>query len=351
MKHLYLEGTKIPYCNALSSHLCLNIYGEYKPCCRYDGSSGYHANNASFEEYRNSKFVSDIKHNMSIGWDKGCYKCALEEQRGSKSARQRHNEFLSGNDTIEFVELSISSQCNLLCRMCNAESSSKWATILNKQSNSKIDMGQFLSSIDWTNVTTLKYLGGESFITPEFGDLVEYLENTGIIQNINLNVITNATLFPHKHIESIKKFRNVTVTISIDGVDKVDEYIRHLTDWDVKVSVIDEWLAIKSENIHIRSHTVVQAYNLHDLKNIHSYLASKGIPWNPALILHPTYLRIDSLLPEYVKSISDSVNQEFISQYEHRSDLYAALKRNTHKYDKIFNKKYTDILPHEFFKE
>ena len=94
---------------------------------------------------------------MEDGWDEGCLKCKKEEDMDNKSSmRQRLNKDFSGSN-IEFVEISVSNQCNITCRMCGPKFSSKWAEI-DKVEVPKQDYSTLLDSIDLLHCKACKVL-------------------------------------------------------------------------------------------------------------------------------------------------------------------------------------------------
>lgn len=332
----------MPNCNALKNHLCVSVDGHFKPCCRYISSEKFSVNDYTFEEYRNTEFYKTLVSNMKKGWDKGCGECKLEEEvLGKESMRHRFNRSFN-SENIEFVELSVSNQCNISCRMCNEKFSSKWAEIkqveVPKQNFSKL-----IEKINWKHVKIVKYLGGEPFITKEFKMLLDFLPD-----DVTLHVNTNCTLFPNKYIERLKKFKHVMIALSIDGVGKVDEYIRQGTDWNKKVEVIDQWLEFSKEtNSKVFIHTVVQAHNIHDIKNIKQFAKSKNLEnsWSPAIINYPDEYRLEALDEDYVNQIKDEDNAVFLNTISnYNTDLNEKFKSTTQRMDALFGTRWEDLI-------
>ena len=335
----------MPNCNAFHNHVCIDVAGNFKPCCRYSKQSGYNINEHSFSEFRNSEFYKSLVNNMQDdNWDDGCLKCKKEEQAGvRKSMCQNLNAELSGNK-IQFLEISVSNQCNITCRMCSPQYSSKWAEIKNVTVE-KQDLTKILDSIDLNHVTRIKYLGGEPFITPEFKSLIEILEQQNVAENISLQVNTNATFFPSKYIDKLKKFKMLYLMLSIDGINKVDEYVRQGTDWKTKEEVINQWLDFRNNNsnITISAHTVIQAYNVHDTQNIKEYVEQRNIFWIPAVLSWPPYLSLNALPPAYIETVKNVTNEKFLEQAVHSPELNKQLIEQTKSMDGMFNKSLSQV--------
>ena len=329
----------MPQCNALKNHLCISVDGNFLPCCRYSKhDQKFHVNDYTFDQYRNTNFYKSIISNMEDGWDEGCLKCKKEEDMDNKSSmRQRLNKDFSGSN-IEFIEISISNKCNITCRMCGPKFSSKWAEIDNVEVE-KQNYSTLLDSIDFSTVKRIKYLGGEPFITPEFKELIDRVTNK---ENVDLQVNTDATFFPSKYISELAKFKSMNVALSIDGIGKVDEYIRQGTDWNKKLSVIKQWL---DTDFTLYIHTVVQAYNIHDMKNIKAFADKNNLYWSPAIIAWPQEFQLHALDKDYVDQIKDNDNAVFLNTISsYNKDLNKKFKSTTERLDKLFGTKWEDIV-------
>jgi sulfatase maturation enzyme AslB (radical SAM superfamily) len=84
--------------------------------------------------------------------------------------------------------------------------------------------------IDYTTVEKVIVAGGEPTIMPEFQTfLTRALEHER--SDIELMIITNATNVNPRVFELLSQFTNVQFTVSIDGYDQVNRYIRWPSDW------------------------------------------------------------------------------------------------------------------------
>ena len=176
---------------------------------------------------------------MKTDWHKGCYKCQEEETRGIKSMRSSYGELMSGNDNeVEFIDISLSKDCNLACKMCGPWASSTWNKLtkdneeiheFQKPSNMSFsaDIEKIFNGVNLKKLTTIKLLGGEPFITPQTKDLFEYLDANANLQNINFITNTNMTFFPDKLMKYLIKFKALGISLSIDGIDKINSYVRY----------------------------------------------------------------------------------------------------------------------------
>lgn len=305
-------------CNAFTNHLCITVSNNVQPCCRFEGFE--HKFNYQQLNYKNYLNVN------AYGWVEGCDKCKQEEEKGITSYRILNNNSFGKSNKIEFLELSLSNKCNLTCKMCSPEASDKWGDLVKDNielqkfftlpdKDISISIPKLFSTIDFTNLASIKYLGGEPFITPEFQTLCKYLDEKGIIDNVKLWVNTNITTFPNKTINYIKKFKKVHIALSLDGIGKLNDYIRFGKSWNVIEENLSKWISIKNDNILPYLHTTVQAYNVHALNDISSFAKKNNLHSHLVELKSPKHLSINALSPSYVNSILNESNKKYFSNY------------------------------------
>ena len=139
----------------------------FSPCCFFDTSKKYR----SVAEYWNSDEIKELRqYFIEDKRHPGCNQCWNAEDKGIKSLRQSVNEsrleeFITRTDTTTCedmpaqVKYTVGNQCNLACRMCVPNSSSKvkkvWDTL---QIEDKLAIDDF----DWysyviENFDSIKY--------------------------------------------------------------------------------------------------------------------------------------------------------------------------------------------------
>ena len=317
----------MPYCKALDNHLFVSITGEFATCC-----------NAPFQKYdtvkdfQESDYVKEVKDTMQNGWHSNCETCRLHEEKGIQSKRFMHNAFMS---KYKNVDLNLSNTCNLTCRMCNSKASSKWAELLNEPNDFLFDHKQ----LDWPNLYRIRYNGGEPFITKQFEDIIDLCIENDVIIHVN----TNATFFPKKYIDKIQKLKKFYVAFSIDGIDKVDEYIRHGTDWNKKLEIIDQWMQYK--NIYFSINATIQAYNIHDYDNIIDFAKQRNLSIANEDVTRPAYLQLNALPEEYVEKVQTPNNKKYFKNYSFNEKLFKELCLKTKMHDQLLGRSLKSINP------
>ena len=312
----------------------------------------------------NSKFLRDIRVSM-INGEKidGCSTCYLQEESGRKSNREHANaewawrlgdgvldeifEYAAANegfieDDLVYLDLRLGNLCNLKCRMCNPWNSSQiakehielenkdplyktvWSKTFGQFPVSVLDDQQwFDSNIMWDQVIDLipslkkVYMtGGEpTLIKNNFKFMQACIDQgrTDIVLFFNINC-TNVN---KNFLNLISKFDQVIINASIDGIGKVNEYIRYPSKWN-QVSKNIESLAMMS-NVKLGITPTVQVYNIYDLVNILEWTESLQQKYNNRIFVdflinvHPYHLNVN-ILPDSIRlPVADSL-EEYLSK-------------------------------------
>lgn len=186
------------------------------------------------KQFWDGEIRKNAKQNMQKNIDvSGCQICYNKEKNKILSNRNLYNS--EKNFTIKTLptklDLDFSNLCNLKCIMCNSSRSSQWAKdeklhLLTNGvvsiSKNNIDDICFISK----DLEHLTLQGGEPTLIPEFLYYFDYLKKNKIIQNINLQLITNLTNLNAKFFNFLKYFKSVKVSVSIDAYGQVNDFIR-----------------------------------------------------------------------------------------------------------------------------
>ena len=121
-------------CSLLWNHTRLHVDGSVLPCCIFDTSKIPNKNIKipklidGIENAFNSELFDDVRNRMTNNDAvPECNACWNLEDAGVKSLRNEMNERFQSNDKkIRYIETAFSTHCNLTCRMCNEDFSSKW---------------------------------------------------------------------------------------------------------------------------------------------------------------------------------------------------------------------------------
>lgn len=266
-------------------------------------------------------------------------------------------------DDIEFIEVSLSNDCNLSCKMCDNVFSSKWQRIIDKNVDAlsawyntapskKVSIEDIFRGVNTSKIKSVKYLGGEPFIGTDLDDLLVYLENNVGLKNIDLSCTTNATFFPAKSITKLSQFKKVIIFISIDGIGDLCNYVRTGADWNTVLEVIFKWRKVVAEykNIELRFCHTPQAYNIHQNKQIEQFVKNLGCNLKYAVLTFPKHLTF-AVLPEEYKQrlitnnlVNDSLTN-LLRDTKFNPELFEEFKKYTITVDKILNTDIEKVIP------
>lgn len=208
-----------------------------------------------------------------------CGSCYKVESRGVQSARQVETPIwanILGLNSLEdlqnikkpaYYEVRPGNVCNLQCRSCTPMLSSLVASEyriigLSKHNDDDFSFENF-DFVDFDGLKKLYVAGGEPTANKEFYKFLDRCVTTGQT-NFEFHVNTNAAKFNNRFKEQISHFSNLQFIISIDGFEKVNDYMRWLSNWSTIVENA-EYLSQRHKCIF---NTTVSIYNVANLYNL-----------------------------------------------------------------------------------
>jgi len=263
--------------------------GDIRVCCqanvtknrgvvRKEDGTAYNAGIDDLSEARNAQLMKDIRKNMlSSKWSEECGRCMKEEENGLTSRRQYERvqwkysiidalKNTKPDGTIDvnksptrYYDLRFGNFCNLKCRMCGPSDSNAWfedwikltgKTSFNDTSgevtieevNGKlcaVDFDWPNSEMFWTqlerNIQYMEHVyfaGGEPMLIERHYEFLQKCIDSGYAENIMLEYNTNGTTLPPRVVNLWKKFKEVRLGVSVDGMGAVLEYQRYPVKWN-----------------------------------------------------------------------------------------------------------------------
>jgi organic radical activating enzyme len=337
-------------------------------------------NKLNTKDFWNSKYLEQVRKKMIAGEQldecTGCYK---DENKGKISLRNHYNARFKDwgqKETPTAMDLDFSTLCNLKCIMCGPDRSSQWSKELGqieKSPISKTEMDELCNISE--NIKHLTIQGGEPSIMPEFEYYFQYLKDNNLIQNIEIDCISNLTNVNNKFYKLLSEFKNVNLDVSIDAYGDACNYIRFPSNFEKIeqniLSLIDRKIQV---NLQISLQTL-SMYNFYDflvwIHNINSKFEKKNkkIGVHLSFVTGPKIYDINfapiklkekflSDIAKFKSSYSLKHNLKFnmsIRNIEktllstHTTDNWAELERNIQTLDQRRNIKVTNYIP-DFYK-
>lgn len=226
-------------CKYLDNQINVRSDGQYRLCCvSIEPDNQENIKTHTPEEWRNSKTHTAAIDTLARGeWPSACLKCKSQEELGLESKRTKARSFGPG---ISHLDLRLGNSCNLKCLSCWNQSSSSIAEeeIEMKKAGIPIANALDVSNFNWADKDTFKkfenlplqevyFTGGEPMMVKHLPDFLERLDPS---THIRFN--TNCTIWNPKLEKILKKFNVVTMSLSLDAVDRKIEYIRYGSKWN-----------------------------------------------------------------------------------------------------------------------
>lgn len=203
-----------------------------------------------------------------------CNACWSLEDKGLPSDRQLKNSTLdfywdrdieyikqdakSGNFKTLMVKNYTSNTCNSTCVTCSSNSSSAWAPLEKKAGIIPVipvtmTKSDIIKNLDFKNLITLNLIGGEPLYEKlNFFILEQLLENNNT--TCFIQITTNGSVgLTDSQKTLLSRFRNINVNLSIDGTEKVFEYLRYPLKWNDLLTQLDFFRTV-TDNVSV-SHT------------------------------------------------------------------------------------------------
>lgn len=333
-------------------HVCAEPKGTMRSCCiareliKHNDGTIYSVHNDTIGDILNSDFMKNLRQQLRNGEKpSNCSPCWEDESKGKESKRQIYNNVFLNWEQMNVdwdsepknpvdLQLSIGNVCNLKCRTCAPSHSSKWvkeikerktqnwskenwqAYVGNAKESFTLDESdsKIWQDIDnWSQtVRRLEIMGGEPFYTKSFRKLIDKLIANGTSKHIKMNLSTNGTMFDQKFINLLfDNFENLGINLSIDGIGKHFDYIRHGGNWKVVESNLVKFhkmLEVQKSTqalikLGVSVTTTISSLNFYYLRDIHQYFED-NFPlfkiWNNP-VYTPLYYRISNI-PNDVKT-------------------------------------------------
>ena len=327
----------MPFCSAIENNLFVNLQGSKKLCCRTQKDM--------FEADKVRKIMNGGK---KFEWSNQCSRCMKEEQAGFESLRQRYNQTLSGTPgRVEALEYIMSNECNLACRMCSTPYSTGIQKLFKDHDMENVpeafvsnwsQVGQLTIDIeefgDLSNLRQIKASGGEPLMSKMFYKLTDHLEKIGVLENVLFEMVTNGTVYSEKVIKELKKYKTVRLSVSIDGIGPLNDYIRFGSKFETVEKNIKKYI---DHGFEVNIKHLQQAYNLHQKQEVIDWCDDKGYNLHYGEIEWPYYLGYKALPPAYA--------QKYGYTGDYNPQLNAMFVQYTKIYDKKTNMDIKNYLP------
>lgn len=318
-------------------------------CCRL-------APNSDITQVRNSIVNKERSPN--------CATCWSLEDRGLKSERQMHNETMDflldlnldnieaasiakGFDPVK-IKIATSNLCNGQCVTCNSTLSSAWAALEGRSSQYKsLDFTEFGLNIKWDKVVSVSFVGGEPLLEKKNFAVLENLvaENN---TNCFISFVTNGSVALSEYqLETLSKFHNLNICLSIDGTGSAFEYMRYPLQWDRLLTN----LSILKDIADVSVSCMISNLNIYYYSTFLDFFKDNNLNYLCKQVTDPAIFS-PSNLPESVKDAVRTRNKKYLNDVDsfmgmapYRPTMYAMFKQELARQHALKGITLSDYMP------
>lgn len=313
-------------CPRLKHFVRLNSDGSLGKCGHMIGAERFE----SIDAMHNSEWLTRVQKDMEgDGWAPECQRCERSEKVNGDSVRiksiKRHNILKKERDDYLIVGGTLDNICNSACQTCNPNLSTKIGSLETPNYKSVDNFPRFWE-LPEHRILELDINGGEPTASPNYKKILRKLPTN--IRIVRMN--TNGSRMINELEDILKKGVVAIVTLSLDGVDRVHDYVRWPIKWHKYNENVERYIELREryKNLYLDFWTTVSSLNLHDFANIQTYAAQMRIPHNWAFLHTPKVLDV-----RYTNRLTETADHSFIGQVAIDEDNNTELERYIKRQD------------------
>lgn len=336
-----MSYNKDTFCKMPFHHINIKNEGKLSACWRYPDWVGDFTKDTLTDTW-NGERLRQVRLDL-LGGTKhdSCRSCWDLERSGARSLRQTADwmyEYLDENEIsnlvdkdgyyplekLRSIEIRFDNTCNLMCRHCSPTYSSVWEQTVKKDKDLMDQMIKFgtyrlyENHINLTqeiidevvelspNLEEIMITGGEPLYHAKHYDFLERILPEA--EHITLQYNSNFSTLEYKGksiLDLWRKFRKVSVRVSLDAEPNIYEYIRvrgNLAEAEKNIK-----LALELSNMDISATCTTNLLNITRIVDIAKYYYNLGVAFHTSLVQFPRALN-PKLLPLELK---EQVTQEW----------------------------------------
>jgi sulfatase maturation enzyme AslB (radical SAM superfamily) len=272
-------------CPRIEHFVRLNKDGTIGKCGHMNNHKGFE----SVEQLQESEWLQGIRDTFAKGeWPRECVRCQHTEEKHGHSIRlksidrhrileRKHKDYLVVGGVLDNI-------CNSACQTCNSTLSTKIGSLETK-SYKRVDNYVRFWELPQDRIVEVDVNGGEPTASKNYKKiLVNLPKNTQIVR---MNTNCSRTI---NELETIlEKGIAVIVTMSLDGVGTVHDYVRWPIKWKDYTKTVDHYVELREKYklLKLDFWTTVSCLNLADFENIKSYARQMNIAHGWAFLTDP----------------------------------------------------------------
>ena len=257
----------------------------------------------SLAEMESSPWLATIKKEFADNqWPRECIRCQRTEQENGSSIRlnaikfdqlQKQEDYLSVGGVLDNV-------CNSACLTCN-ENLSTLIGGLKSKTYPIVDNSNKFWNLPLDRIVHLDINGGEPSHSKNYKHILANLPKN--IKSVRLN--TNCSTVLEELIPLADRGVQITVTVSLDGIGAVHDFVRWPIKWDKFYANLQRYMAMP---VKLNTWTTVSVLNIDDLPNILEFVKLHKLDHSYAYLNEPWQLAVENKdTPESLAYIQEQI--------------------------------------------
>ena len=278
------------HCPRIDHFIRLNKDGSVGKCGHMINAKGFD----SYESLENSDWMANIRKTIDQGhWPMECFRCQRSEKTKGESIRtnsiNRHKILHPIMKNYLIVGGVLDNICNSACQSCNAGLSTKIGSLESKD-YPRVDNFNVFKKLPHERIIEFDVNGGEPTASKNYKKILRALPQNVKIVRMNTN---GSRMIPELE-DVLKRKIMVIVTLSLDGIDDVHDYVRWPIKWKnyEKTVLAYQELQKKYKLLQLDFWTTVSCLNINILPDIINFAKDKDIPHDWAFLEQPSVLNV-----------------------------------------------------------
>jgi sulfatase maturation enzyme AslB (radical SAM superfamily) len=216
-----------------------------------------------------------------------CARCQETESINSTSIRVNAIKFHQKQTRPDYLIVGgvLDNICNSGCLTCDENHSTKIGSLTSKV-YPIVDNSNKFWSLPLERIVHLDINGGEPSASKNYRDILKNVPPN--VESIRIN--TNCSIVIDEIAELLDKGIQVTVTVSLDGINEVHDFVRWPIKWD---KFYDNLMYYKGmDKLELNTWTTVSALNIHNFMAIKQFVANHQINHSYAFLYNPDPINV-----------------------------------------------------------
>lgn len=243
---------------------------------------------ATLTEMDESLWLRNVKLYMHKGlWPAECNRCKQTEVTDNTSIRLNSIEFDKKQTKDDYLIVGgvLDNICNSGCLTCDENHSTKIGS-LKSRTFPIVDNTNRFWQLSMERIVHLDINGGEPSASKNYKEVLKNLPPN--VQSVRIN--TNCSIVINEIDDLLERGVSVTVTVSLDGIEEVHDFVRWPIKWD---KFYENLMFYKSKDqIDLNTWTTVSALNIGNFVAIKQFTANQQLNHSYAFLHNPDPLNV-----------------------------------------------------------